>query len=156
MCLLSKGIITALSIAQMCEYIVHSGTVEGSGGFHTVVLCCKSICWFPLGCFVFTKPYCKAGQGTHPYGAFPTALTSHANWLRFASWDHPMRKVKASSTLRLCTDAHWHFIFWILFPDARQLKQKLTCIRLCEQLMCNLQHLLLGRAFEGYYFWPHS
>lgn len=89
LCLLSKGIITALSTAQLCEYIVHSGTVEGLGGFHTVtiVLCYKSICWFPLGCSVFTKPYCKAGQGTRPCGAFPTALTSHANWLRFTSWE---------------------------------------------------------------------
>lgn len=64
---LSKGIITALSTAQLCEYIVHSGTVEGSGDCHTltVVLCYKSICWFPLGCSVFTKPYCKADQGAH-------------------------------------------------------------------------------------------
>lgn len=106
LCLLSKGIITALSTAQLCEHIVHSGTLEGSGGFHTltVLLCYKSICWFPLGCSAFTKPYCKAGQGTHPYGAFPTALTSHANWLHFASWNPATRKIKVTSTLRLHND----------------------------------------------------
>lgn len=67
------------------------------------MICSQSICIFPLGCLVFTVPYCKAGHNTHPCRAFRMPL-SHCLMHAGHALHCGTRATKKSHRLTWCSE----------------------------------------------------